>query len=64
MRDKQKYTAPAIEILEVEHEGIMAGSIDFGYDGPINSSSNQVQHDTSLSYDIDEMITNIFTYKP
>ncbi len=71
MMEKQKYVVPAIEVMEVDHEGVMAAS-------PISAGAPQYQPGDPLvgaskgndigvqSYslgDFEDMINNILTFE-
>ncbi len=68
---KKNYVAPVIEVIDLEHEGVLAGSLNAnGVEGPADmghggsmSSINYVGYNAGLANDVEEMISNLFTVK-
>ncbi len=68
---KEKYVTPSIEVMEVDHEGVMAASPgkDFDYGGGLsggngNVGTNRTYYDTGIARDIEDMVSNLFTVEP
>ena len=75
-KNKQKYVAPAIEIIEVENEGVIASSINGGISAPgmgnggsafgtsgTRSRSNNAHQSASPMQDLEDLINDILTVK-
>ena len=65
-KDRQKYTAPCIEVIAVENEGsVMAASLDPVYDGGSAtrsiSSGNTRNYNSASSSDLEDLINDILT---
>lgn len=64
---KQTYVSPSIEVMKVEHEGVMALSggakaNDISYGG--ESGLNQTQYnDVQVGFDMSDMISDILTFE-
>lgn len=65
--NKATYTAPSIEIIEMENEGVIAASNEmptFGNGGNIGGSSNsrsRSSYNSAASSDLEDMINDILT---
>ncbi len=64
--EKRMYLAPVIEVMKVEHEGVMALSGNAGVDMPRGNGvfANQTQyHDAMVGNDLGELINDILTFE-
>lgn len=72
MKSKQPYTAPAVEVIEMENEGVIAASStydsngglgNFGNGGDIFNSSASQRRGYSSASELEDMINDILTFE-
>ena len=63
---KEAYTAPSIEVIKMEIEGVIAGSTSTGstegyISGTLNSASTRRSYNSASSSDLEDLINDILT---